>query len=95
MVGETGVVDAEKVQHGGVEIVHRNGIFDSVVAEFVSGAVGDAAGDATASEPHGKAFDVVIAAVALCHRRAPEFSAPYDEGVVQHASAFAINDQGG
>lgn len=41
--GEVGVVEAEEVEHGGVEIVDGDDIFDGVVSEFVGGSVGDAA----------------------------------------------------
>jgi hypothetical protein len=49
-VGQRGVVDAEQVQDGGVQVVHR--LVDCREAEVVGGAVGDAALDAAAGEPH-------------------------------------------
>ena len=42
-VGEAFVVDAEQMQHGGVEIVNVEDVFDGVVAEFVGRTVGDSA----------------------------------------------------
>ena len=40
-----------------------------------------------------EAFDVMIAAVALRHRRAAEFAAPDDQRVVEQAALFQILDQ--
>ena len=40
-----------------------------------------------------KALDVVIAAVALGHRRAAELAAPDDQRVVEHAALLQISDQ--
>ena len=38
-VGEPFVIDAEQVQHGGVEIVNVDRVFDDVVGEVVGFAV--------------------------------------------------------
>ncbi len=38
-VGEPGVVEAEQVQGGRVQVVDVDGVFDDVVAEVVRGAV--------------------------------------------------------
>ena len=61
-----------------------------VVAEFVGVAVRDSAFDSSARHPDGKAFDVVVASIALRHGGASEFSAPDYEGVVEHASLFEV-----
>ena len=70
-------------------------VFDGVVAQFVGGAVADAALDAAAGDPHREALDVVIAAVALGHRRAAELAAPDHQRVVEHAAFFQVGDQRG
>ena len=49
--GETLVVDAEKMQHGGVVVVPVDGIFDRFPADVVGAAVGDAALEAGARHP--------------------------------------------
>jgi len=59
----TGVVDAQKVQHGGVEVVDFGAIFHGEIAEVVGGAVDGAALDASAGHPDGKAEGVVVATV--------------------------------
>src|SRR6516162_260682 len=58
------VVDAQKVQDGGVQIVHRADALSDVHAEVVGGAVDNASLDAAAGEPDAEAFGVMIAAVA-------------------------------
>src|SRR5713101_2570278 len=60
LVGEPLVVDAQQVEHGGVQVVHRDDILDGVVAEVVGAAVRDAALDAAAGQPDGKTLDVVV-----------------------------------
>ena len=49
--------------------------------------------DAAAGQPHRKALDVVVAAVALGHRRAAELAAPDDQRVVEHAALLEIVHQ--
>ena len=85
----------QQVQHRGVQVVDVDDVLDGVVAELVGGAVGDAALDAAAGQPHREALDVVVAAVALGHRRAAELAAPDHERVVEHAALLQVLDQGG
>ena len=61
-VGELGVVDTHEVEDGGVDIVDVDGLVDDLPAEVVGGAVGHAALDAAAGEPHAEAVGVVVAA---------------------------------
>ena len=71
------MVDAEEVEHGGVQVVHFDFVFDGLVAALVGGAVGEAGFDAAAGEPDGEAEGVVIAAVGpLGEGRAAELAAP-------------------
>lgn len=62
-VDEAGVVDAEAVEGGGLEVVDVDRVFDDVVAVVVGFAVGDARLDAAAGHPEGEAAAVVVAAV--------------------------------
>ena len=91
------VLDAELVQHRGVQVVHGADVLDGGVAEFVGRAVDDAALDAGAGEPHGHGLVVMIAAdgtlVALRHRRAAELAGPDDQRVVEHAALLEVGDQ--
>src|SRR5688500_19672712 len=50
-IGEFGVVEAQKVQNGGVEVADVVAVFDRFVAQLVGLAVGDAAFDAAAGQP--------------------------------------------
>ena len=55
------VVDPEEVEHGGVEVAHVHTILHHIIAQFVGLPVADTSPNATAGEPHGEGFDVVIA----------------------------------
>ena len=96
-VGEFGVVEAEEVKEGGVEVVDVDFVLHGVEAEFVGFAEGGTALDAAAGEPHGEGVGVVVAAVvaALDHGGAAEFAAPDDEGVLEEAALFEILNEGG
>ena len=82
------VIDAEKVQRGGVEVVDVERINGGSESEGVGFSVGDAAFDAAAGEEHGAGLGVMVAATALRHRGASELTAPDDEGVVEEAALF-------
>ena len=51
VVGEAFVVDAQEVKDGGVEVVDVDFVFGDFGADFVSGAIADAAFGAAAREP--------------------------------------------
>ena len=50
-VGQPLVVDAQQMQHRGVQVVDLDLVFDGVVAVVVGGAVDGAALDAAAGQP--------------------------------------------
>lgn len=79
--GELGVIEAELVEDGRVEVMDVDFVFDCVEAEVVGLAVVDTAFDAAAGEPHGEGVGVVIAAIgaALGHGDTTEFA---DEAAV-------------
>ena len=93
-IGESGVIDPEEFEHGGVDVVDVDGVFDWFVAEFVGGAPLGAALDAAAGHPDGVGEHVVVAAVALGHGGAAEFAGEDDEGIVEHAALFEVGDEG-
>jgi hypothetical protein len=67
------------MEHGGVEIMHADGVLFGSVAEFVGASVADPRLDAATGKHVGKAFDVMIASTTtLRHRCAPKFPAPND-----------------
>ncbi len=95
-VGQLFVVDAHQVQDGGVEIVDVDFVFHGVPAEFVGRAVGHAAFDAAAGEPHGETEGMMFAAIgAFGGGRAAEFAAPDDESIFEQAAGFQIFQQAG
>ena len=68
-------------------------VLDREVAELVGRAVRDPAPDPAAREEQREALDVVVAAVALRHRRAAELAAPDDERLVEQAALLQVQDQ--
>ena len=92
--GELGVIEAELVKDGGVEVVNVDLVLDGIEAEFIGLAVVDSALNSTACHPHRKGVGVVVATVVstLNHGGAAKFSAEDDEGVIEHAALFEIFD---
>ena len=93
---ETFVVEAEQVEHCGVEVVERVDIFDGLESEFISGAMADAGLDTGSGQYDGETTGVVVAALGpfLEHRHAAEFSAPKDQSVLQQAALLEVPDKG-
>src|SRR5437870_2488501 len=87
-------IEAELVHERGVDIGDVMTVFDSVETEIVGGAVDDAALDAAAGEPDGEAVNVMVASVAaLLPRCAAELGAEDNDGVLEHAAAFQIDQE--
>ena len=83
-VGQFFVVDAEQCEHGGVQVVDVDFVFDCAETEFVGRADDLATANATAREPCRVAVGIVVAAlIALHHGRAAEFTGPGDERRVE------------
>src|SRR5262245_223790 len=59
---QTFMIETQQVQNGRVQIVNVHGVLDNAVAELVGAAVGRAAPDAAAGEPHREGVLVVVAA---------------------------------
>ena len=88
------MVDAELVQHGGVQVVHGGYLVDGGVTEFIGLAVDDATLDASPGHPDGHGLAVMVtAAAALRHRGATEFTSPHDQGVVEHPALLKVGDE--
>lgn len=92
------MIKTELMQHGRVQIANVHRVFGDIVGEIVRLAVGDTGFYAAARQPHAEAAGVVISTVVLGFQGAlrvdgaAEFSAPNDEGVIQHAAAFEVGD---
>ena len=100
VVGEAFVVEAQKVEDGGLEVVDVDFVLGDVEAEVVGLAVGAGFG-AAAGHQGGEGLGVVVAAgltaeggVGFDHGGAAEFAAPDDEGFVEEAVAFEILNEG-
>ena len=95
-VGQFFVVDAEQCEHGGVQVVDVDFVFDGSEAEFVGRADDLATANATAREPCRVAVGIVVAAlIALHHGRAAEFTGPGDERRVEQPALCQIGQQAG
>src|SRR6185369_12618358 len=98
---QPGVVDAEAMQHGRVEVVNVHCVADDVVAEIVRFAVSQSGPDAAASEPDGKAARMMVAAIIVSREwtlaidGSAELAAPDDECVVEQTALFEIPDKRG
>src|SRR5262249_29770364 len=68
--GQAFVVEAEQVQHGGVEVANVDRVFRDVVREVAGLAVNRARLDAAAGHPHGEAARMMVAAVVLMRQAA-------------------------
>ena len=94
------VVDAKCVQNRRVQIVNMDGLIDDVVTEVVSFAIDLPAFDATACHPHCEVARMMVATVvvfgqrSLTVDRAPKFSAPDHQRIIQHSALFQILYQG-
>ena len=89
-------VEAELVQHGGVDVGDVVAVFDGVEAELVGRAVGDAPLDAAAGHPDREAERMVVAAVgSLRAGRAAELGRPDDDRLVEQAALLQIGQQPG
>ncbi len=99
--GQLGVVDAEQVHEGGLEVVDAHGVFGDVVTEIIGFSVGGSGAHAGSGQPHGKAAGMVVASgvggfpIALAGDAASEFATPDDESVLEEAALFEVAQEGG
>src|SRR5713226_1267474 len=90
------MIDAQKMKHGGVQIVNLHLVLYNEIAVLVCGTVDRAPFDAAAGQPNGKAKGVMIAAIAaLSHGRTAELAAPEDQGLIEQAAGFQVPEQAG
>ena len=86
----------EQVQDRRVQVVDINFVFHDFVTVIIGGTVNHSALHASAGEPEGKAEGIMIAAVgALGEGRAPEFSRPQDQCLVQQTARLQVTEQAG
>src|SRR5262249_31049956 len=90
-IGQLRVIDAEQVQHRGVQVMDGDGLLLGFIPELVAGSDDLTAFDAGAGHPYGHGAGVVVAADALLRdRHAAEFAVPDDERVVEEAAGLEI-----
>ena len=90
LVGKSKVIDAEKIEHSCMKIVHVHNIFHGRVSQLIRRTPGDTAFDASAGQPDGKFLVMMVAArpafVGLRHGCSPEFARPDHQGVFEQAA---------
>src|SRR5436189_11359 len=93
IIRQPGMVQAQQVQGGGVQIVAITWIFDRPAAGLIRGPIADATSDAAAGEPDRECLSVVVAALALGRWLASELARTHDQRFVEHASLGKIHDE--
>src|SRR5262245_31442351 len=84
-VGEPFVVEAKKMEDGGLQVVDMIFVLDDAEAKLIGLADDDARLHTATGDPHREGVDVVVAAdgdTDLAHGSAAEFAAPDDERVL-------------
>src|SRR6185437_4589337 len=94
--GQPVMIDTQTMKNGRVQIVDVNAVLDRIQTDVVGGAVRDAAFDAAAGQPNGKAKRIMIASgTALAHRCAAELATPDNERAVEQTTPFEIFQEAG
>src|SRR5437867_255995 len=89
--GQTFMIDAEHVQHGGVQIMHREFVLHHFITVLIRGAVNHPAFDSSASQPERKSERIMIAAVtALRKGSSAKFSGPNHQRLFKQAAGLEI-----
>ena len=89
-VGESFVVDAEEVQHRGVEVMDMDDVFYGVVSEVVGGAVSDAALNPAARKPGAETLRVMVPPYPLRKWVAAKLSRKNTQGRIQQAALLEV-----
>jgi hypothetical protein len=96
------LVEPEEVKQSRVVVVRRHAIGDRSVAEVVSFSVRDAPANPAAGQPDREALSVVVAAiplrvaaVVLSDGETTDLTAPVDDGRIEEASLFQVDDERG
>jgi len=92
---ETTRIEAELMEHGGMNVSDIMALADGMKADRIGFAVNDAALDAAAGEPGAKGLRMMVAAVAFGARRAAELGPPDDERFVEQTALLEVGEQAG
>ena len=97
-----GVVKAQQVHNGRLEVVDMDGVFGDGESEFIGFAVVETAFDAAAGHPNRVAVRIMIAAQNFAFCGAPfakgssaKFAAPNNESFLQKTALFEVFDKSG
>ena len=83
-IGQSLVIESQKVQNRGVKIVYVHTIFDGVIADVIGCAVYKTRFHPAAGHPYRIAVWIVISPVAaFADRRSPKFAGPNDQRIFQ------------
>src|SRR6267142_1992862 len=90
------VIQAQQVQHAGVQVVDGHYLLFRLQAEFVAGSNHLSTLDARASHPYGHGAGVMVAAdAALRDWHSAELTVPYDQCRIQQAPRLQVGEQPG
>ena len=91
------MVETQQVKDGRMEVMHGGDVQLGLPAELIGGPMGEGGIDPGSRKPASKAERVVIATTGsfLESGHAPEFRAPDDEDIIEHAAGFEVADEGG
>ena len=93
-VSQEPMVEAQKVQDRGVQIVNVDLVLDGRVSEVIGRAVGLAPLDSAAGHPGCETARAMVATLAvLAGGRPAEFAGPHDQGLVQQPSPLEVEQQ--
>ena len=95
-VGKLGMIEAQEMQHGRMQVVRSNLALDRSSSQLVGGAVANSALDTTARHPHRVALIVMatsITTIGLILRAATKFATPNDQRIFEHVTGLATRPQ--
>ena len=96
LVGQSFMIQPQKVEHRRVQIMDVHPVLDRVPAKLVRSTVSDATAYATSREPHRKTKGMMIPAVLSFSRRCPpKLAAPDHQRIVEQATGFEVQHQSG
>lgn len=90
--GKRFVIEAKKMEDGGIEIVDREDVLHCLVTEFISSTMTYPGPDPCSREPCSEAVRIMVSALGalLEHGHAAEFSAPHHQGVLEQSPLLEI-----
>ena len=96
-ISELFMVKPERMQHGGMEIMHAGAVSLGAKAEFVSRAVHCSAFYSTTSHPDSEAIVIVVTpqfrfstTLQFNTRSAAKFATPKNESFIKHPPLFQV-----